>query len=188
MMYDIDNVDDDAGSPPEVIGRRPARQPAGSEPGLVHRRTVLKVLSLLGAGTLAFRRALAVQVTHEGKVTPEMIKQAEWIAGIELTESEKVSTAKEIEDSLKSLQLLRKVDVGYEVPPALCFDPSPGLKSSGPVTRNQARPFERSPLRRPSSEEDLAFLSVTELSELIRSRQVKSIELTKLYIERLKRY
>ena len=41
---------------------------------------------------------------------------------------------------------------------------------------------------RPGSAEELAFLPVTELSSLIRSRQISSIELTKLYLDRLKRF
>ena len=41
---------------------------------------------------------------------------------------------------------------------------------------------------RPGSSEALAFLTVVELSALIRSRQVSSVELTRLYLERLKRF
>ena len=41
---------------------------------------------------------------------------------------------------------------------------------------------------RPGSAEELAFLPVTELSSLIRSRQISSMELTKLYLDRLKRF
>ena len=44
------------------------------------------------------------------------------------------------------------------------------------------------PLQRPGSDEALAFLTVAELAALIRSRQVSSTELTKLYLGRLKRF
>ena len=54
-----------------------------------HRRTLLKGLAGLGVGTATFRRALAAQAAQAGAVTPEMIKQAEWIAGLELTEEER---------------------------------------------------------------------------------------------------
>ena len=44
------------------------------------------------------------------------------------------------------------------------------------------------PASKPSSAEDLAFLPVTALAALVRSRKVTSIELTKLYLQRLKTY
>jgi Asp-tRNA(Asn)/Glu-tRNA(Gln) amidotransferase A subunit family amidase len=49
-------------------------------------------------------------------------------------------------------------------------------------------PLHRDAPRRPDKAEDLAFMSVTALSALIRSRQVSSVELTKLYLDRLRKY
>ena len=154
----------------------------------LRRRTVLKALGSLAVGTLTFRRALAAQAADTGKVTPEMIRQAEWIAGLELTEKERESTAKEVQQSLASFQALRKVELGHDVAPALSFVPAPGLRPADGVRRNQARASGSPALQRPGSDEALAFLTVTELSALIRSRQVTSTELTKLYLGRLKRF
>ena len=81
----------------------------------------------MGIGTATFRRAVAAQAADAAKVTPEMIKQAEWIAGLELTDKERESAAKEVQESLGSFEALRKVEVGYDVPPALSFHPSPAL-------------------------------------------------------------
>ncbi len=116
-----------------------------------------------------------------------MIKQAEWIAGLELTEDERTRTARSVQQSLAAFAELRKVDVGYDVAPALTFFPVPPRPAAA-VKRNQATPVETPVVRRPESAEELAFLSVVELSALIRSRQVTSTELTKLYLERLKRF
>ena len=88
-----------------------------------------------------FRRALAAQAAQAGTVTPEMIKQAEWIAGLDLTEDERASTARTLTRSLRSFAELRKVDVGYDVPPALTFLPAPPRPAAA-VRRNQARPAE----------------------------------------------
>jgi len=153
----------------------------------LRRRTLLKGLAVLGVGTATFRRALAAQAAQDGAITPEMIKQAEWIAGLELTPEERASAARTLARSLRSFAELRKVDVGYDVPPALCFFPAPPRPAAA-IRRNQARPAETSPSRRPSSTEELAFLPVTELSALIRGRQVTSMELTELYLDRLKRF
>jgi Asp-tRNA(Asn)/Glu-tRNA(Gln) amidotransferase A subunit family amidase len=153
----------------------------------VGRRTILKSLAALGVGTATFRRALAAQVASAGRVTAEMIKQAEWIAGLELSEKERTDTARTIERNVKSFGDLRKVDVGYEIAPALSFWPAPPRPVEA-VYRNRALPIETSPPSRPASDEALAFLTVAELSALVRSGQVSSMELTRLYLARLKRF
>jgi Asp-tRNA(Asn)/Glu-tRNA(Gln) amidotransferase A subunit family amidase len=161
---------------------------AVERPSAVPRRAILKGLAALGVGSSTFRRAMAAQAAQAAAVTPEMIKQAEWIAGLELTEDERKATAGSIRRTLGSFEALRKVPIGYEVPPALAFVPSPGLKPAEGVRRNRATPTESHAPRRPDSDEGLAFLPVTELSALIRSGQVSSTELTKLYLGRLKRF
>jgi Asp-tRNA(Asn)/Glu-tRNA(Gln) amidotransferase A subunit family amidase len=152
-----------------------------------NRRTVLTGLAGLGVGTVTFRRAVAAQAAQAGTVTPEMIKQAEWIAGLELTDDERTRTARSVQRALREFADLRKVDVAYDVAPALTFFPVPP-RPAAVIKRNQATPVETPVVQRPSSPEELAFLTVVELSSLIRSRQVTSVELTKLYLERLKRF
>ena len=152
------------------------------------RRKLMKVLAATGIGTEVFRRALASRALEVTAITPEMIRQAEWVAGLELTEEERERTAAEIQRSLDDLNRLRAYELDNDVLPALSFNPSPGQRTAMEVTRNQARPMASRPLKRPDSEEELAFLTVSELSSLIRSRQLTSIELTRLYLRRLKRF
>ncbi len=153
----------------------------------LRRRAILQGLAALGLGSVTFRRAMAVQAAQAGRVTPEMIKQAEWIAGLDFTEEERTNTARSIEQSLRSFEELRKVDVGYDIPPALVFYPTPPRPAEA-IRRNRATPIEGRTPQRPGSDEELAFLPVTELSSLVRSRQVSSTELTRLYLARLKRF
>src|SRR4051812_34282053 len=84
----------------------------------LRRRAVLKGLAALGVGSLSFRRALALQAAQSARVTPEMVKQAEWISGIEFSDEERASIARSMDQSLRSFEALRKVDVGYDMPPA----------------------------------------------------------------------
>ncbi len=137
------------------------------------RRAILKGLTAVGAGSVTFRRALASQAAQAGTVTKDMIKQAEWIAGLELTDEERTRTARSVQQSLRSFAELRKVDVGYDVAPALTFFPI-APRPAAAVKRNQATTVEAPSVRRPDSPEALAFLSVVELSALIRSRQLSS--------------
>ncbi len=150
---------------------------------------LLKALTALGVGSATFRRALAAQAAQAAsvKVTTEMIKQAEWIAGLELTDAERSSTARLIAQSQERFAELRKVDVGYDTPPALTFLPAPIEPATG-VRRNQATPIETHARPLPDSAESLAFLPVSELAALVKARQVSSTELTKLYLDRLKRF
>ena len=159
-----------------------------SGPATLPRRAILKGLAALGIGSATFHRALATQAAQAAAITPEMIKQAEWIAGLELTEDERKATATSIQRTLGSFEALRKVPMGYEVPPAIAFVPSPGLRPAEGVRRNQASLSESNAPKRPDSDEGLAFLPVTELAALVRTRQVTSTELTKLYLARLKRF
>jgi Asp-tRNA(Asn)/Glu-tRNA(Gln) amidotransferase A subunit family amidase len=145
-------------------------------------------LAALGIGSEPFRRALAAQAEVEGRVSAEMIQQAEWIAGLDLTETERKEAAGAVQRSLRQFEALRKVDVAYDIPPALSFVPAPALRPAKGVRRNQATPIEwRAPVR-PDSNEALAFLPVTELAALIRTRQLSATELTKLYLARLRRF
>jgi len=146
------------------------------------------ILAGMGVGTSVWQRALAAQVEDSGTITAEMIQQAEWIAGLELSEDDREETAKSIRRSLDRFDALRSIDVGYDVPPAITFSTAPWRRSAERVQRNQARPLERAAPCRPDDDETLAFLPVTELSALLRSGQVTSRELTELYLGRLKRF
>ena len=132
------------------------REPEPKGHRAVRRRTVLKSLALLGVGTNTFQRRLAAQAAQAGTVTIDMIKQSEWIAGLELTADERAAPRETIARSLRSFAELRKVDVGYDVPPALAFMPKSPQHVVG-IRRNQARPAETSTPRRPDSAEDLGF-------------------------------
>jgi Asp-tRNA(Asn)/Glu-tRNA(Gln) amidotransferase A subunit family amidase len=180
-MYN--NIDESERDP----GDAPADREAGGRGGL-GRRAILKALAGLGVGTSTFHRALAAQAEAAGTVTPEMIKQAEWIAGLDLTDDERTRAARSVQQLVASFEALRKVEVGYEIPPALSFLPAPGLGPAEVVRRHQATPTESHPPRRPDSDEALAFLPVTELAALIHARLVSSTELTRLYLGRLKRF
>jgi hypothetical protein len=91
----------------------------------LRRRSVLKMLAGLGVGTAVFQRALADSAAEAGKITPQMIQQAEWVTGLTLTEEERQSTAASVERSLQSVRQLREVPLDYDVPPALLFHPAP---------------------------------------------------------------
>jgi Asp-tRNA(Asn)/Glu-tRNA(Gln) amidotransferase A subunit family amidase len=152
------------------------------------RRSVLGALAGLGLGTAAFQRALAAQAEQAGKVTPEMIQQAEWIAGITLTEDQRKAAAGAVQREGQKLDAIRKAPVTNSVQPAITFFAAPPQENIGAIDRGEVRPLDVAVPERPASDEDLAFLPVTKLAALVRARKVTSAELTRLYLERLKKY
>jgi Asp-tRNA(Asn)/Glu-tRNA(Gln) amidotransferase A subunit family amidase len=153
------------------------------------RRQLLQAVSALGIGSLVFQRALAAQVQQAGTVTPEMVQQAEWIAGLKLSEEDRKTAAQGLQRLLADFQTLRQIKLENGVAPALAFMPAPWQASSAASGRGPgvSRDSPVAP-RRPDSAETLAFLPVSELSALLRTRQVSSTELTKLYLQRLHQY
>jgi Asp-tRNA(Asn)/Glu-tRNA(Gln) amidotransferase A subunit family amidase len=159
-----------------------------SPPARVGRREVLRVLAGAGIGSLVFQRALAAQAEAAGSVTAAMIQEAEWIAGIELSDKDRESTAGAVQRACRKHESLRAVKIDYEVPPAVHFYAAPTQRPSHEPVQRTVETIEAAAPLRPASDEDLAFLPVTELAALLRTRQVSSVELTKLYLARLRQY
>jgi Asp-tRNA(Asn)/Glu-tRNA(Gln) amidotransferase A subunit family amidase len=89
--------------------------------------------------------------------------------------------------NLSQYKELHAVHIPNDVSPPFHFSPVvPGM------TVDKARqPFKISKapaLKRPAQLEDVAFWPVRHLAELIRTKQVSSVELTKMYLERLHRH
>lgn len=149
------------------------------------RRKILKVISAAGVGSAVFGRALSAQVAE---VTEEMIRQAEWITGMEFSDQERELMLRRMRGRLDRSAELREVPLDPEVPPALAFDPAPWAGNVARGSNGAVEISESAARRRPDSSEDLAFATVTELAALVRTRQVSSVELTRLYLDRLRRY
>jgi len=115
------------------------------------------------------------------------IAGAEKIIGLELTQMERDSMLQDLVENLQSYLKLRAVEIPDAVPPALQFNPIP----AGTKLETAQRKFVASRARRlavPAGLEELAFWPVRDLAELIRTKKVTSTQLTKMYIERLKKY
>ena len=152
------------------------------------RRFVLGALAGLGVGSATFRRALAADAERVGKVTPEMVKQAEWIAGIKLSDEDRKAVATRLTQTVGDLETLRALKVTNDVPPALTFLPAPWLPAPEKKERGVVELLSSAVPKKPDAGDDLAFLPVASLAALVRTRQVSSRELTKLYLDRLRKY
>lgn len=170
----------------------------------VGRRNFVKVLPALGiAGVAASRMPLDVlgqtpaaspsatpapspSPTPAPRITKEMMRQAEKLIGIEFTDAQEAMAMGGVNRNLDSYEANRKVDVPLDTEPAIAFHPTRARKELY-VQRAKFR-FGKVEAPQFKSVEDLAFATVPQLADLIRTRRVSSTELTKMYLGRLKRY
>jgi Asp-tRNA(Asn)/Glu-tRNA(Gln) amidotransferase A subunit family amidase len=168
------------------------------------RRHFLAVCSAAGlAGTLlpGALYTLAAQAEQQGSeaatnpqpippkpITGEMLQAAAAIAGVPLTAEQRAMMLDGLNQQRKSYDAIRALHIPNSVAPAYIFDPLP----PGIAVDTARRPMRISKApaiaRAPSNLEDLAFLSVRELSEYVRTKRVSSVALTEMYLTRLKRY
>lgn len=130
---------------------------------------------------------ITAQQEKEPAVKKENISAAEKIIGVEFSEAERDSMLDELNDNMESYLKLRDLSIENRIPPALLFNPIPvGMKFKRGESQLKLSPPENKAI--PKNLEELAFYSVRELAELIRTRKITSTQLTKMYLERLKRY
>jgi Asp-tRNA(Asn)/Glu-tRNA(Gln) amidotransferase A subunit family amidase len=126
-----------------------------------------------------------------------MVADAEWVAGIQLTDPQREAVVNAFSKfAREDLEHLRPIALDNSLLPGLRFTPL-ASPAAGPDPRGYAvqtspapdsQPPGSDPVSRPDSDEDLAFSSIRQLGKLLRSRKISSVELTKLYLERLRRY
>jgi Asp-tRNA(Asn)/Glu-tRNA(Gln) amidotransferase A subunit family amidase len=123
------------------------------------------------------------------RFTREQLQAALKLLGLEFQDAELDMMLPSVDRALTSYEAVRKIDIPLDTEPSFTFHP--GLPDRVPIKGPQR--FEttipaKSMAKAPSNLEDLAFLPVTGLAPLIRSRAVSSTGLTRMYLERMKKY
>jgi Asp-tRNA(Asn)/Glu-tRNA(Gln) amidotransferase A subunit family amidase len=152
------------------------------------RRKFLGYFSAIGLGSSLLPGVLWARVAGGEDITPATIACAEEITGLTFSEEQRQQMVDGLKGQAAQIQQLHGIALDNAVAPAVHFDPvPPGVTLTLPVKRASVRSRVA---RRvvPRDLEELAFLPVTELAELIRRRQVTSTQLTRMYLGRIKRY
>ncbi|UCH83480.1 MAG: amidase [Candidatus Latescibacterota bacterium] len=132
------------------------------------------------------------QKTHsptggESGISPRTVGSAEQLIGIEFAAEERDSMIDDLTDYVESYQLIRKVAIENAVPPAFRFDPVPAGHLMGSTSNRVALgPLDHVDV--PGNIEELAFWSVRDLAELMRTRRITSTQLTEMYLDRLEKH
>src|SRR5215203_4066387 len=166
------------------------------------RRTFVKLLPALGAAGLTVSKLPLEAVaqtpsptpapspspspTPAPRITKEMMHQAEKLIGIELTDAHEAMALGGVNRNLDSYETIRKIEIPLDTEPAIAFHPTRARKELY-VAKSKFR-FGKLELPQFKTIDDLAFATVPQLAELIRTRKISSTDLTKMYLARLKEY
>jgi Asp-tRNA(Asn)/Glu-tRNA(Gln) amidotransferase A subunit family amidase len=143
-------------------------------------------LAAAGIDSPVLQRAVAAEAQKATEITAESVKQAEWIAGLELSDADRKAVVRHVANWQRGFARLRDVKIGNAAPMPLAFNPAPGV---APGTRaGKVELSDKEAAKKPDSDDELAFLPLTALAGLVRTKKVSSVELTKVYLQRLKDY
>jgi Asp-tRNA(Asn)/Glu-tRNA(Gln) amidotransferase A subunit family amidase len=152
------------------------------------RRQFLRYFSGLGLGGTLLPGVLWAQSQQSAtpEITQEMLKNALALSGLTFTEEEQKAMVQSANQNLNRYRTIRDIKIPSNVSPPYHFSAlTPGMK-----VKRAAEPlkFSRPTVKRPAKLEDVAFWPVIELAQLLRTKQVTSVELTQMYLARLHRY
>ncbi|KAL2554843.1 Amidase family protein [Forsythia ovata] len=130
---------------------------------------------------------------HSGKINYECLHtafrllDADFFNDTKMLEIEKGVKELNIPISRANRKLVASVNGGLENPSYLVFNSAWNIDHPEKATKQFSYPA-LSGVQRPKSDEDIAFLSILELGQLIRTKLITSEELTGIFLKRLKRY
>src|SRR5688572_21443393 len=152
------------------------------------RRQFTAYFTSVGLGSTLLPGVLWGKLSAGAEINASTIAAAEEIAGVKFDDAERTMMVDGLKQLQSRIEALHKVSIPNSVSPALVFNPVPPGKE---IARGPRRAMVRSRVSirsAPRDPDELAFLPVTSLSQLMRERKITSTQLTDLYLERLKRY
>ena len=120
-------------------------------------------------------------------ISPEDIAAAQRLLDLHFTPEQRAQMLEIVTGRREQYAALRQADLDNSVPMALHFSVNTADPHPAPVPRSYTL-SPQPPTSRPANLEEAAFYPVTQLAQLIRGRQVTSLELTRMYLSRLKRH
>jgi len=144
------------------------------KPVVIQKALILLLILLFGCGT-------------GNKITHREVTGAQKLVGVEFSSDEQKTMLAYLKDNRAGYDSMRKIQLDYNLVPASYFDPRPDHFK--PKVRQQTSDWNLpEQVDLPEHEADIAFLSVAQLGALLKSGKLTSTRLTKIYLERLKKY
>ncbi len=148
---------------------------------------MLKKGAIIVLSASCFVTGAFVGKVADTKLTVGILHDAQKLIGLNFTSAQLDSTISNLEEYQQSYEAIRKQPLTNDVAPALAFNPIP----VGFAFDKQKSKFEiekPAKVKLPANKDELAFYTLPELAELIRTKQISSEELTIFYLNRLKKY
>lgn len=125
--------------------------------------------------------------TNHEKIDSKTVQLAQKIVDLQLTETEIDSMLESLNNYRESYQKMRTMKIGNEIAPRLYFDPRP-QQFNIPVKQENIQWELPENVELPENMEMLAFYPVSKLAALIKARKLTSLQITEIYLDRLKKY
>lgn len=156
-------------------------------PATYDRRKFMTYFAGIGLGSSLLPGILWAQTADGTELNTATIAAAEEMAGLKFDEAERTMMLDGLKQQEGRIEALHKIAISNSISPALVFNPVPAGKK---IPNGPRRAMVRSPERvsMPSDADALAFMTVTQLSDLMRRRKITATQLTDLYLARLKKY
>lgn len=151
---------------------------------LITRRNSIFVILCLLSFTLG---GFITKKVEEEKISIGLVRAAQKLIGLDFTDAEADSMLTDLEGQRASFAALRKLNIPNSVSPALNFNPLP-VGYEFPDKSNYFKVNSINYTKLPAIKDDLAFYTIVQLADLIRTKQISSVELTKFFIEKIKKY
>jgi Asp-tRNA(Asn)/Glu-tRNA(Gln) amidotransferase A subunit family amidase len=135
--------------------------------------------SLLCIGFIAGKKA--------GEISPAMISGAENLIGLEFSPAEKDSMIQNLTNHRNSFERMREQKLENSTSPALYFNPLPHGFIPDKVQKTYDWGLAKEVVL-PAKDNDIAFLPISDLSVLVKTKKISSERLTRIYLDRIKHY
>jgi Asp-tRNA(Asn)/Glu-tRNA(Gln) amidotransferase A subunit family amidase len=147
-----------------------------------------KKLAIIAICTLSFVFGSFITVKlQNAPATVGIIKEAEKLIGMDFSDAQADSMLNNLNQFNASYEALRKLNMPNSVVPALNFNPVP-VNFYDPDEKSGFKLGKEEKVTLPANRDEMAFYTIRQLAELIRTKQITSVELTKFFIARLKKY
>jgi Asp-tRNA(Asn)/Glu-tRNA(Gln) amidotransferase A subunit family amidase len=156
---------------------------------MIDRRRFMQTCTGMGLSSTLFPGVLWAEAQGKGaaKITKEMIEAAAAVADVAISDDYKQMMLDNLNEQSKGYEAIYALHIPNSVEPALLFDPV--VSGTKYETERKPERISAAPnVAGPKKIEELAFASVRELAELVRTKKVSPSALTEMYLERLKRY
>lgn len=154
----------------------------------MNRQTSRNLIHIAIGVLIGIATATGFFIVSDRTITLETLKEAEKLIDIEFTEAEREQMLENVTSNSQTFSALRELNMANDVPFPLYFNPIPPGKVINLGEQQEISWNIPEDTDLPDNRSDLAFYTVHELSSLIKSRKITSVELTEFFLNRLKEH